>query len=104
MTAKWVAGHFRYYLWGRNSIFVTDCSAITWLFKVQSLSFKLDMWDLRMMGDNMKMQWRLGAPFQLQDALLFRLPRFESRGEGLGNYSPKFRRARIITRAGHGRS
>lgn len=42
----WAVEHFRHYLWGRRFTLVTDCSALTWLFKSQHLSPKLYRWAL----------------------------------------------------------
>lgn len=46
----WAIEQHRQYLWGRKFLLVTDCFALTWLFKIQTLSEKLHWWAFRSMG------------------------------------------------------
>ena len=66
--------HFRPYLAGRSFALVTDCSALTWLFRSRDLDPKLYRWSLRLAEFDMTMRWRAGSSHQLPDALS-RLPR-----------------------------
>lgn len=72
----WAVEHFRHYLWGRRFKFVTDCSALIWLFNTQNLSPKLHRWTLRLIEYSMDLEWREGRKHHLPDALS-RLPRFD---------------------------
>ena len=45
---------------GGKFILITDCSAITCLFKKQALSSKLHLWALKLMEYDMDLQWRSG--------------------------------------------
>ena len=48
---------------------MTDCSALTWLFRSRDLSPKLHRWALRLMEYDMELRWRAGTSHQLADAL-----------------------------------
>ena len=48
MAILWATKHFRQYLAGRRFILITDCSALTWLFRSRELSPKLHRWALRL--------------------------------------------------------
>ena len=76
MAVLWAVEHFRSYLWGRRFTPRTDCSALTWLFKSQTLTPKLYRWALRLMEYDMDLKWKAGQN-HLPDALS-RLPRFET--------------------------
>ena len=78
----WAVEHFRHYLWGRRFTLVTDCSALTWLFKSQNLNSKLHRWALRLMEYDMDLKWKEGRNHHLPDALS-RLPRFDLPGEDI---------------------
>ena len=56
----WTIQHYRPYLWGCGFVFITDCSAITCLFKNQDLSSKLHLRALKLMEYDMDLQWRPG--------------------------------------------
>ena len=74
MAVLWAVAHFRPYLAGRSFALVTDCSALTWLFRSRDLDPKLYRWSLRLAEFDMTMRWRAGSSHQLPDALS-RLPR-----------------------------
>ena len=61
------------YLAGRRFTLVTDCSALTWLFKSRDLSPKLHRWALRLMEYDFVLQWRPGSLHHAPDAFS-RLP------------------------------
>ena len=44
MAVLWAVEHFRPYLAGRPFTLVTDCSALTWLFRSRNLNLKLYRW------------------------------------------------------------
>ena len=73
MVVLWAIEQHRPYLWGKKFRHITDCPAITWLFKSQTFSSKLHRWALRLTEYDMELQWRPGANHQLPDALS-RLP------------------------------
>lgn len=83
----WAVEHFRHYLWGRKFTLVTDCSALTWLFKSRNLSPKLHRWALRLMEFDMCLEWKEGRSHHLPDALS-RLPRFDMPGEDIDTSFP----------------
>ena len=60
---------FASYLQARPFTFITDCSALTWLFKSQALAAKYHQWALRLMQYGMELQWRPGTKHQFADAL-----------------------------------
>ena len=49
MAVMWAVNNFQPYLWGRPFTLITDCSALTWLFKSQPLTPKYHRWALRLM-------------------------------------------------------
>ena len=61
------------YLAGRRFTFLTDCAALTWLFKSRDLSPKLQRWALQMMEYDVVLQWRPGVLPSAPDAFS-RLP------------------------------
>ena len=73
MAILWGVDHFRTYLAGRPFDLVTDCGALTWLFKSRELCPKLHRWALRLMEYSITLRWRPGAQHVLPDALS-RLP------------------------------
>lgn len=77
MAVLWAVVYFRPYLWGRKFTLVPDCSALTRLFRSQTLSSKLHRWALRLSEYHMDLQWRPGSRHQLP-AALSTLPRFDS--------------------------
>ena len=87
MAVVWAVGQFSSYLWARPFTLVTDCPALTWLFRSQDLSPKLHRWALRLMEYDMTLHWRAGAPHHLPDAPP-RLPRPEKLGEDVGDSCP----------------
>ena len=87
MAVLWAIQHHRPYLWGRKFVLITDCSALTWLFKSQALSSKLHRWALRLMEYDMDLQWRPGANHQLPDALS-RLPLGDAPGTDIDDSFP----------------
>ena len=66
-------GHFRQFLAGRRLSLVTDCSALTLLFRSRNLSPKLHRWTLRLAEYDIVLRWRAGTENLMQDALS-RLP------------------------------
>ncbi|CAN0548025.1 unnamed protein product, partial [Laminaria digitata] len=69
MAVLWAAALCRPYLAGRSFTLVTDCSALTWLFRSRDLDPKLYRWALRLAEFDMIMRWRAGSSHQLPDAL-----------------------------------
>lgn len=65
--------HFRPYLACRRFKLVTDCSALTWLFRSRELCPKLHRWALRLMEYDMRLEWKAGVEHVVPDALS-RLP------------------------------
>ena len=56
LEVLWVVDKFTSYLQARPFTLVTDCSALTWLFKSQALSAKYHRWALRLMEYDMELQ------------------------------------------------
>ena len=73
MGILWAIDHFRPYLAGREFKLVTDCSALTWLFRSRELCPKLHRWALRLMEYDIVLEWRAGLEHVLPDAFS-RLP------------------------------
>ena len=73
MGILWGVDHFKPYLSGRPFTLVTDCSALTWLFRSRELCPKLHRWALRLTEYDMTLRWREGCQHVLPDALS-RLP------------------------------
>jgi len=73
MAVMWAVNKFQPYFWGRPFTLITDCSALTWLFKSQSLTPKYHRWALRLMEHDITLKWRPGTQHQLPDAMS-RLP------------------------------
>ena len=73
MGVLWSVDHFRPYLAGRQFKLVTDCSALTWLFRSRELCPKLHRWALRLMEYDMVLEWKAGVEHVVPDALS-RLP------------------------------
>ena len=73
MGVLWGVEHFKPYLAGREFKLVTDCSALTWLFRSRELCPKLHRWALRLMEYSIELVWRAGAQHVLPDTLS-RLP------------------------------
>ena len=73
MGILWGVDHFKQYLSGREFKLVTDCSALTWLFRSRELCPKLHRWALRLMEYDLVLAWRPGAQHVLPEALS-RLP------------------------------
>ncbi|CAN0436657.1 unnamed protein product, partial [Pylaiella littoralis] len=73
MGVLWAVQHFRPYVMGRKFTLVTDCSALTWLFRSRDLCPNLHRWALRLMEYDMTLEWRAGTNMALPDALS-RLP------------------------------
>ena len=69
MALLWEVAHFRLYLTGRPFTLVTDCSALTWLFRSRNLNPKLYRWSVRLAEYDMTIRWRTGSSHQLPDAL-----------------------------------
>ena len=68
MAVMWAVSKFQPYLWGQPFTLITDCSALTWLFKSQSLAPKYHRWALRLMEHDITLKWRPGTQHQLPDA------------------------------------
>ena len=60
MAVMWAVNKFQPYFWGRPFTLITDCSALTWLFKSQSLTPKYHRWALRLMEHDITLKWRPG--------------------------------------------
>ena len=56
MSVLWAITHFRPYLAGRSFTLVTDCSALTWLFRSRDLDPKLYRRALRLGESDMTMR------------------------------------------------
>ena len=70
LAVFWAVDKFASYLQARPFTLITDCSALTWLFKSQVLSAKYHRWALRLMQYDMELQWRPGTKHQFTHALL----------------------------------
>ena len=64
---------------GKKFVLITTCSALTRLFKSQTVSLKLLRWMLRLMEYDMELRWRPPANHQLPDTLS-RLPIEDTQG------------------------
>lgn len=73
LTILWAVDHFKPYLAGRSFKLVTDCSALTWLFRSRELCPELNRWALRLMEYDIVMVWKSGVEHVLPDTLS-RLP------------------------------
>ena len=73
MTVLWGVGHYRQFLAGRRFNLITDCSALTWLFRSRNLSPTLHRWALRLAEYYIVLRWRAGTENLMPDALS-RLP------------------------------
>ena len=69
----WGVGHYRQFLAGRRFNLITDCSALTWLFRSRNLSPKLHRWALRLAEYDIVLRGRAGTESLMPDALS-RLP------------------------------
>ena len=73
MAVLWGVGHYRQFLAGRWFNLITDCPALTWLFRSRNLSPKLHRWALRLAEYDIVLRWRAGTENLMPDALS-RLP------------------------------
>ena len=87
MAVLWGVQHFRPYVAGRRFTLVTDCSALTWLFRSRDLRPKLHRWALRLMEYDMDLKWREGTKHVLPDAMS-RLPHQEEPGADIDDAFP----------------
>lgn len=87
MAVLWAVQHYRPYLLGRRFKLVTDCSALTWLFRSRDLCPKLHRWALRLAEHDMVLEWRAGTQHVLPDALS-RLPHNPSPGADISDAFP----------------
>ncbi|CAB1100578.1 unnamed protein product [Ectocarpus sp. CCAP 1310/34] len=69
MGVLWAVDHFRPCLACRRFKLVTDCSALTWLFRSRELCPKLHRWALRLMEYDMELEWKAGVEHVVPDAL-----------------------------------
>ncbi|CAB1121589.1 unnamed protein product [Ectocarpus sp. CCAP 1310/34] len=69
MGVLWAVDHFRPYLAVRRFKLVTDCSALTWLFRCRELCPKLHRWATRLMEYDMELEWKAGVEHALPNAL-----------------------------------
>ena len=83
----WAIKKFASYVQARPFTLITDCAALTWLFKSQALSAKYLRWALQLMELDMELEWRPGTRHQLPDALS-RAPRLTPRGEDVDDSFP----------------
>lgn len=87
MAILWAVDHFKPYLAGRAFRLVTDCSALTWLFRSRELCPKLHRWALRLMEYDIIMVWKSGVEHVLPDTLS-RLPHSEEPQEDVDDSFP----------------
>ena len=87
MAVIWAVNKFQPYFWGRPFTLITDCSALTWLFKSQSLTPKYHRWALRLMEHDITLKWRPGTQHQLP-AAMSRLPNKSNVIEDFDNSFP----------------
>ena len=73
MAVLWAIKHFRQYVAGRRFTLVTDCSALTWLFRSRNLDPKLHRWALSLQEYDIDLRWREGSANLVPDCLS-RLP------------------------------
>ena len=73
MAVLWAIKHFRQYVAGRRFTLVTDCSALTWLFRSRNLDPKLHRWALSLQAYDIDLRWRAGSANLVPDCLS-RLP------------------------------
>ena len=69
IAVMWALSKFQPYLWGRPFTLITDCSALIWLFKGQSLTPNYHHLALRLMEHKITLKWRPGTQHQLPDAM-----------------------------------
>ena len=69
LSVMWAVNIFQPYLWGRPLTFTTDCSALPWLFKIQSFTQKYHCWPLRLMEHDIILKWRPGTQHQIPDVM-----------------------------------
>ena len=101
IAVLWAVDHFRPYVWGRRLTLITDCSALTTLFKRHGLSTKVHKWALRLIEYDMDLQRRTSTRHQLLD-ILSRLPCSESPGEETNEAVPHDTSTRQTYRASEG--
>ena len=73
MAVLWTIKHFRQNVVGRRFALVTDCSALTWLFRGRNLDPKLRRWALSLQEYDIDLRWRAGSANLVPDCLS-RLP------------------------------
>ena len=73
MAVLWAIKHFRQYVAGGRFTLVTDCSALTWLFRSRNLDPKLHRWALSLQEYDIDLRWRAGSANLVPDCLS-RLP------------------------------
>lgn len=96
MVVLWGVDQHRTYLWGRRFTLTADCSALTGIFKSQSLSSKLHRWALLLIEYDMDLELRPGSRHHLPD-VLSRLPRFEDPGEDVDESFRMTKLAEVLT-------
>ena len=69
MAVLWTIKHFRPNVAGRRFAFVTDCSALTWLFRSRNLDPKLHKWALSLQKYDIDLRWRAGSVNLVPDCL-----------------------------------
>ena len=73
MAVLWAIKHFSQNVADRRFTLVTDCSALTWLFRSRNLDPKLHRWALCLQKYEIELKWRAGCTHLVPDCLL-RLP------------------------------
>ena len=69
MAVLWAIKHFGQYVARRRFTLVTDCSALTWLFRSRNLDPKLHRWDLSLQEYDIDLRWRAGSANLVPDRL-----------------------------------
>ena len=78
---------FASYLLTRPFTLITDCTALTWLVKRQTLPAKYHRWARRLMQYDLALQWRSGTKRQFAD-VLSRSHGNRTRGTNVDDSSP----------------
>ena len=73
MAVLWAVQNFRQNVAGRRFASVTDCSALTWLFRSRNLDPKLHRWARSLQEYNIDLRWRADSVNLVPDCLS-RLP------------------------------
>ena len=69
MAVLWAFKHFIQYVEGRRFTLVTNCSALTWLFRSRNLEPKPHRWALSLQEYDIDLRWRAGSANLVPDCL-----------------------------------